>query len=656
MNAIRFGAILLIIICASVLCAAPVTITIDSDKPGAAISPTMWGIFFEDINFGADGGLCAEKIKNRSFEFPDGLMGWTELKSAASGSLLILDSDPATPVNPHYLRMKADKAGYGVASDGYRGIGLQKRQEYVFSAMIRKIGEGKPSLRIELVSPNGKVLVKEALSKFESKWTYPSIILRPSATELHGRLQIVADAPGTVDLDWVSLVPKKTWKDRPNGLRADVVQWLADIKPGFLRFPGGCIVEGRTLPVRYQWKKTIGKPEDRPLLINRWNDEFKHRPAPDYFQSFQLGFFEYFQLCEDIGAEPLPILNCGMACQFNSGELVPLDQLDPYIQDALDLVEFANGPADSKWGKIRAEMGHTEPFDMKFLGVGNEQWGPQYIERYELFAKALKTRYPDIRLVSSAGPSPDDERFHFLWPKLRELKADIVDEHCYANPEWFFDNAGRYDTYDRNGPKVFMGEYAAQSVKTVSPDNRNNWRCALSEAAFMTGLERNADVVVMSSYAPLLAHEDLWQWRPNLIWFDNLSSYGTPNYYVQQLFSRNRGDFVLPTRIEGQSAPSSKQPGLYATATHDLPAGQIILKVVNGAEQAVSSEIRLQGIKSVEPKGTQILLTAKANDENSIASPNKVVPATSTFSGVKTSFQRSFPPLSLTVIRLSVRD
>jgi alpha-N-arabinofuranosidase len=435
-----------------------------------------------------------------------------------------------------------------------------------------------------------------------------------------------------------------------------VVQWLADLKPGFLRFPGGCIVEGSTVALRYQWKKTIGKPEDRPLLINRWNQEFKHRPAPDYFQSFQLGFFEYFQLCEDIGAEPLPILNCGMACQFNSGELVPLDKLDPYIQDALDLVEFANGPADSKWGKIRAEMGHAKPFGMKFLGVGNEQWGPQYIERYELFAKALKARYPDIKLISSAGPSPDDERFQFLWPKLRQLKADIVDEHCYANPEWFFDSAARYDKYDRKGPKVFMGEYAAQSVKTVSPDNRNNWRCALSEAAFMTGMERNADVVVMSSYAPLLAQEDLWQWRPDLIWFDNLQSYGTPNYYVQQLFSCNRGDFVLPARVDGQSAPTSKKPGLYVTAAGEKTTGQIILKVVNSADQAVASDIKLKSVKSVLPVGIQILLTAKATDENSIASPDTIIPVESIVSNAAASFQHSFAPLSVTVLRLTIRD
>ena len=341
-----------------------------------------------------------------------------------------------------------------------------------------------------------------------------------------------------------------------------MVQTLADLKPGFLRFPGGCIVEGSELDQRYQWKNTIGPIEDRKLLINRWNYEFLHRPTPDYFQTFGLGFFEFFQLCEDIGAEPLPILNCGMACQFNSGELVPLEQLDPFIQDALDLIEFANGPATSLWGAKRAALGHPQPFNLKMLGVGNEQWGAQYIERYARFAKVLKEKHPEILLVSDAGPSPADDRFNFLWPKLRELKADIVDEHCYANPIWFLANTHRYDNYDRNGPKVFMGEYAAQSVAMVSPKNRNNLECALAEAAYMTGLERNADVVRMASYAPLFAHVDAWQWTPNLIWCDNLRVYGTPNYYVQQLFSRNRGDVVLPVDLGwSRTALDSVRPG-----------------------------------------------------------------------------------------------
>src|SRR5690606_14733488 len=266
----------------------------------------------------------------------------------------------------------------------------------------------------------------------------------------------------------ISLFPQDTWKGRPEGLRADMVQILEDIKPWFFRFPCGCVVNGRTLDERFQWKKTIGPIEERALIVNRWNTEFMHRHTPDYYQAFGLGFFEYFQVAEDIGAEPLPILNCGMACQFNTGEVVPLDQLDPYIQDALDLVEFANGSPDTEWGKKRADMGHPAPFNMKYLGIGNEQWGEQYIERYKIFEKVLKEKHPEITLVSTTGPFPEGEEFEYLDKTLRALDAELIDEHYYRPPAWFKENATRYDSYDRNGPKIFAGEYAAQSVAVAS--------------------------------------------------------------------------------------------------------------------------------------------------------------------------------------------
>jgi alpha-L-arabinofuranosidase len=455
--------------------AAPVKMTVQADKPGPQISPTMWGVFFEDINFGADGGLYAELVKNRSFEFPDPLMGWIKLSpSLANGKLSVQTDSPLNANNPHYLRMQSEgTAPFGISNEGFRGMGLLADETYDFTAQVRFVS-GAPRLLIQLVGEDGTVLAEARLEDFSSSaWKQCTATLKPNATESKARLNVILENKGAVELDMISLFPRHTWKDRPGGLRADMVQLLADFKPGFMRFPGGCIVEGSQLDRRYQWKNTIGPVEERKLLVNRWNYEFIHRPTPDYFQSFGLGFFEFFQLCEDIGSEPLPILNCGMACQFNSGELCPLDQLEPFIQDALDLVEFANGPADSPWGAKRAAMGHPEPFHLKMMGVGNEQWGPQYIERYARFAKALKAKYPEIMLVSASGPSPDDERFKFLWSKLRELHADIVDEHCYANPSWFFNNTHRYDDYDRNGPKVFMGEYAAQSVAVVSVKNRN---------------------------------------------------------------------------------------------------------------------------------------------------------------------------------------
>ncbi len=644
-----------------------VRLVVRADQPGARISPTMYGIFFEDINFGADGGLHAELVKNRSFEFPEPMMGWSEVQIAtAVGFLRVLDKEPLNPENPHYLHISVTDAedGYGIANDGFSGIGVRKGEEYVFSVFAR--GDPNAILRIELVTadPNtGRVLAKAKISGFRRGWTKKTVTLRPRATEAHARLRMLLTTWNTaVDLDMVSLFPKKTWKDRPNGLRADVVQWLADLKPGFLRFPGGCIVEGRYLSTRYQWKNTIGKPEERRLIINRWNDEFKHRPAPDYFQTFGLGFYEYFLLCEDIGAEPLPILNCGMACQFNSAELVPIDQLDPYIQDALDLIEFANGPATSTWGAKRASMGHPEPFNMKMLGVGNEQWGPQYIERYVPFVKAIKAKHPDIQLIGATGSDPEifpngPKEVAFLQEQLQSLKADIIDEHFYRKPDWFLDSAGHYDNYKRSGSKVFVGEYGAQSVGVASPDNRNNRKCALAEAAFMTGLERNADLVIMSCYAPLFGHEERWQWRPDLIWFDNLTSYGSANYYVQQMFSRNRGDVVLPVEVTGQQPPSSKQPGLYVSAGRDEKAKEVILKVVNGAEKPVAADVQLKGAARVASRGTMILLAAeKLTDENSIAEPRKIAPVTSSLKGVSPEFTHTFPAHSFTVLRLKTRD
>ena len=640
------------------------TITIQADHPGARINTAMWGIFFEDINLGADGGLYAELVKNRGFEFPDPLMGWAKLGSSDSGKLEIREESPFNQASPHYLRsISTGGQGFGIANEGFRGMGIKAGETYTFSARIRSPEAGQ-KIHLQLVSKDGKVLGSAELKGFKPQWEKYSATLRPRDSDPKARLEVLVQGQGSIDLDLVSLFPKHTWKDRPGGLRADMVQMLADLKPGFMRFPGGCIVEGHYLTNRYQWKNTIGAPQDRKLIMNRWNDEFKHRPAPDYFQSFGLGFFEFFQLCEDIGAEPLPILNCGMACQFNSGELAPLDQLDPYVQDSLDLIEFANGSPSSTWGARRAAMGHPKPFNLKLLGVGNEQWGAQYFERYPRFASALKQRYPDIQLVSSAGPSPADDRFNFAWPKLRELHADIVDEHCYDTPAWFFQNNHRYDNYDRQGPKVFMGEYAAQSVATVSPKNRNNLECALAEAAYMTGLERNADVVRMASYAPLFAHADGWQWTPDLIWTDNLHIYGTPNYYVQQLFSRNRGDVVLPTQVQSsemvparsKDGSSAMVPGLFASATKDEKARQIILKIVNPAPGSRKVDILVEGSVSPSPQATAITLAGTSpEEENAFENPTRVAPVTSGFGGVAPRFQFECRPLSLTVLRIDSR-
>jgi alpha-L-arabinofuranosidase len=358
-------------------------------------------------------------------------------------------------------------------------------------------------------------------------------------------------------------------------------------------------------------------------------------------------------LCEDIGAEPLPILNCGMACQFNSGELCPLDELQPYIQDALDLIEFANGPTNSTWGAKRAALGHPKPFHLKMLGVGNEQWGQQYIDRYAMFAEAIKVKHPEIQLVSAAGPDPADQRFQFAWSKLRGLHADIIDEHSYAKPDWFYANTHRYDNYDRTGPKVFMGEYAAQSVGVVSTKNQNNLECALAEAAYMTGLERNADVVRMASYAPLFANTEAWQWTPDLIWANSLQVYATPNYYVQQLFSRNRGDVVLPVNLDGIETSASGVQNFYASATRDDQSGEIILKAVNPGTIGEPVEIKLAGLSQVEPEGRAITLAGNnLNEVNSMDEPENISPVESQFENAAADFTYTFPARSMTVLQI----
>lgn len=663
--------------------AAPSTITVQVNKPGAPIAKTMYGLFFEDINFGADGGLYPELVKNKSFETEDRLIGWKGINGAAALSTYTVSSQgPISDKNRHFLRLTATTASpdAGFVNEGFRGMGVKEGAEYTFSVYARRGPGSIGGLNVTIEEParassggpeapaSGRVLAQTKITGLTGEWKKYSVVLKPSATAAKARLKLTVEGTGTLDLDVVSLFPKDTWMKRENGLRTDLVQLLKDMNPGFLRFPGGCIVEGVTLDNRYQWKETIGDVASRSPLINRWNTEFKHRFTPDYYQSFGLGFFEYFQLSEDLGAEPLPILNVGMACQFNSAELAPITAaggpnapahdhatdeptLDTFIQDALDLIEFANGPATSTWGAKRVAMGHPAPFNLKYIGIGNEQWGPQYLERYEPFAKAVKAKYPAMNIVSSAGPSPAGELFDKASQRMRELKAELIDEHYYAKPEWFRENVGRYDNYPRTGPKIFAGEYAAQSVAIGSPDNKNSWDCAISEAAFMTGLERNADVVTMASYAPLFAHVDAWQWTPDLIWFDNLKSYGTPNYYVQKLFATNPGTTMLPVQL-GNNAKNG-QDNLFASAVADDKVGEVIVKLVNYSAQPRQVTLNLAGAKKMGKTGKAIVLAS--NDlkaVNSIEQPTNVAPKENQFAVKSSTISYTLAPNSFTVLRV----
>src|SRR6187399_1309359 len=628
-------------------------LTVIADKPIASIAPTMWGVFFEDINFGADGGLYAELVKNRSFEFPTAMMGWRENRvNYQKGRFHIINkSDNSANARFARITINNSEGNYSLSNEGFRGIGVHKEKRYDFSIMARTEKPTNIKIKVQLLNYSGKEIGSSTIENFSSDWKKYSASITTTDTAQKGRLNLIFEGQGVIDIDIVSLFPHDTWKNRPGGLRNDLVQKIADLKPGFIRFPGGCIVEGKDLANRYQWKKTVGDVYDRTLIMNRWNVEFRHRPAPDYYQTFGLGFYEYFLLADDLGAEPLPILNCGMACQFNSGEVVAMDELQPYIDDAIDLIEFANSDVTTKWGKLRSDMGHPQPFNLKFLGVGNEQWEPQYIERYKVFEKAILSKYPDIKIVSGAGPYAEGEYFNYAWKELKQLKPALIDEHYYKPPAWFFNNAARYDSYERAGSKIFAGEYAAHSKENAEAESRNNWESALAEAAFMTGLERNADIVQMCSYAPLFAHVDAWQWRPDLIWFDNLGVVATPNYYVQKLFSNNKGTDVVKILQEGNAIAG--KDSLFASSVVDKQKSELIIKIVNIASTAQTVELNLTGLKLA--KTDAVSQTLAANDlysYNKLSELDKLKPEERKFPVKTNKLDQHLPAYSVTVLKI----
>ena len=647
----------------SVICfsgiAQQTNLTIDASKSITKIQPTMYGIFFEDINFAADGGLYAEMIKNRSFEFTEPKMGWSEPNSDRhsfnneSGIASIVKYTGHNTNHNYCSILVKNDSGYELINEGFRGMGVKKEASYNVSLMAANEKGNITKIKIYFIDANGNSLGETSILPNSSKWTQYSTQIIATKTEAKAKLKITFEGTGTILMDMISIFPKDTWKGRKNGMRKDIVQLLDDMSPGFLRFPGGCIVEGRTLARRYQWKKTVGPIEDREILVNRWNTEFSHRPTPDYYQSFGIGFFEYFQLAEDMGSEPLPILSCGIACQFNTGELVPMEELDPYVQDALDLIEFANGSIDTPWGKVRNEMGHPNTFDMKYIGIGNEQWGPEYIERYKVFEKAIKSKYPKMIIVSGSGPFPEGDYFEYGSAELKKLNAEIIDEHYYKPPSWFRENATRYDSYDRKGPKIFAGEYAAQSVAIASPNNKNNWECALSEAAFMTGLERNAEVVHLTSYAPLMAHSEGWQWTPDLLWFNNLEAYGTPNYYVQKLFATNSGTDLISIVENGN--PLTGQHDLFASAVKDVNKKELIVKLVNTSNENQEINLAINNITLVSKGVIEILTSNNLSDENSFISPMKISPITEAISISKNKIKVSLKKNSLSVVRVKIK-
>ena len=599
---------------------------INTKKVGAPVQPTMYGMFFEDINYAADGGLYGEKVKNRSFEFPQNLMGWQTFGNVE------LKNDGPFERCPHYVVLSDAKHGdrrSGLTNEGYFGIGVIKGEEYRFTVWA-KAPKGTARITVQLINEasmgEGQDFASARLDIKGNEWKKYELRLRSNVTMNKAKLRIFLEGRNAAALEHISLFPVNTYKNRDNGLRRDLVQALKDQHPGVFRFPGGCIVEGTDLETRYQWKNSIGPVENRPLNGNRWQHTFTHRFFPDYYQSYGLGFYEYFLLCEDIEAEPLPVLSVGLACQFQNRHAhahVPVGELQPYIDDCLDLIEFANGDVNTKWGKIRAEMGHPEPFNMKMIGVGNEQWDTLYFERLEPFVKAIRAKYPEIQIIGTSGPDSEGKMFEIGWKAMKEQKVDLVDEHFYRPESWFLKSGLRYEKYDRKGPKVFAGEYACHG----RGKKWNHFEASLYEAAFMTDLERNADIVHMTAYAPLFAHVEGWQWRPDLIWFDNTRMFKSVSYYVQQMYAMNKGTHALTMTMDKQPiAGQEGQNGLFASSVIDKNEGTVIIKIINTSKTDQPVSVILKGLKGEKDVELLTLTSTEMDADNTLDNPEKIVP------------------------------
>ena len=507
----------------------------------------LYGIFFEDLNHAADGGLYAEMVQNRSFEFcavdnPSyhPLMAWEKIEKKYSRmQWWIQDSHPYSRRNPHYLVCEIFETGMGagVRNTGFTpGMYLQKGEKYRFSCLAATDGRGELPLRLVLENDEGRNLGQaDIVVSNGTVWNHYEAEITAQETTTAGNLSIYIDAVGRLYLDMVSLFPQKTFMQQRNGLRADIATLLADLKPRFMRFPGGCLVHDGSINAEdrdslYRWKNTIGVLEERPARRNNWG----------YNQTLGLGYYEYFCFCEEIGAKPLPVLPAGYDPHHQ--RKVPFDQLDEWIQEALDLISFANDDASAQWGRIRCELGHPEPFGLEYIGIGNEEVGEGFFERYPYFHKAIKEKYPDIQIIASSGPFAAGGEYEKGWNCARRNHADLVDEHYYMAPEWFPANHHRYDSFDEKDPRVFLGEYASWG---------NTWYNALIEASYMTGMERNSEKVGLACYAPLLCNVNYINWKPDMIWFDNHQAYGTANYYVQKLFMNHQGDDRIELEMTG---------------------------------------------------------------------------------------------------------
>lgn len=586
------------------------------------ISPLLYGVFFEDINYGADGGLYAELIANRSFSFfskndsdEPHKMRWETVNDA---QLCINTENPLNDNLTHYATLKGG-GGDGIKNTGFCGEGFAVKAGDVLNLTCYIKSARNTILTVKITDDSffGDTQTQLKISGGGWKEYRTKLTALSSGDNMH--FELLLENNSCIDIAWISLMPQNTFRGHKNGLRNDIAVMIEELSPKFVRFPGGYVVEGRSFDTMYNWKDTIHSLTERKINTNRWQmDEYQPsgQTADDYFQSYGIGFYEYFQFCEDIGAAPVPIINCGMTCQWHDeGILVPMEELKKRVRDVFDLIEFANGSKRTKWGARRAALGHPEPFNLEYIEIGNEQWGHEYIECYEYFENMISKEHPEIKLIFNAGYAPDSREFALAesWIRDNKTKAYSAYESFYKSPEWFLENINRYEGYDRTMPKVFIGEYAAHTAHDIY-NRRSNFAAALSEAAFLTGIENNSDHVVMTCYAPLIARVNHQQRQPNLIWFDKTYAYGTPSYYVQKLFSNHLGDELLNSSCDDKDIKYS------ISVSGDRK--HLIIKVVNLSDDTKHLSFDCEDYT----RGEIFLLAGNAYDENSISDPVNIYP------------------------------
>lgn len=630
----------------SLKAAVPVEAEIRVHAEGAKkISKDMFGIFFEDLNYAADGGLYAELVQNRDFEYSpaDGSReGWDSRYAwhtkGGDAEFSIATAHPIHENNPHYAVLDVKQPGAALCNDGFDGISLKKGEKYDFSLFAR-VPEGSKGGKVvvRLLDQEGQEVAQATVAATSKEWTKQKAVLTATADVRAAVLALLPQKAGTYELDMISLFPQKTFRNHPNGLRADLAQTIADLHPRFVRFPGGCLAHGDGVHNIYNWKETIGPLESRKPQRNLWG----------YHQTKGLGYYEFFRFCADIQAEPVPVIAAGVCCQNSHGggqQGVPMCDMDAFIQDILDLVEYANGDASTKWGRMRAEAGHPEPFHLKYIGIGNEdQITDAFEERFTMIYQALKAKHPEITVIGTSGPFNEGTDYEEGWKIVNRLGVPMVDEHYYQTPGWFLNNQHFYDTYDRQGAKVYLGEYAAHL-----PGRPNNLEVSLAEAAYMTSLERNGDVVSMASYAPLLAKEGHTQWNPDLIYFDNQTVKPTVNYYVQQLYGQNAGDVYLPSTVTLSHPSGDIAKRLPVSVVRDSESGDLILKLINILPTATRTRIHLDGVAVADKRAARTVLSGALDDKN-------LKPVTSDCE-VGQEFSCELPAYSFTVIRIKIKS